>query len=61
MSSLAKAILAGAPESAPAPAESESDVAAHTAAEELLAAVESKDAKAVRRALRNLRTIDTEE
>jgi len=60
MSSLAKAIL-GNPAAPAAPAESESDVAAHTAAEELLAAVESKDAKAVRRALRNLRTIDTEE
>lgn len=63
MSTLAKAILGAAAPATPesAPAESEQDVAAHTAAEELLSAVEKKDAKALRRALKNLRTIDVED
>lgn len=60
MATLAEQILSdkGLASTPAAPAESETDVAANTAAEELLAAVESKDAKAIRRALRNLRTIE---
>jgi 2C-methyl-D-erythritol 2,4-cyclodiphosphate synthase len=62
MATLAEAILAErAPAKPSEPVESEGDAAAHAAAEEILSAVEKKDKKALRRALKNLRIIDTTE
>lgn len=62
MATLAETILASKnPAPVSEPVESEADVAAHAAADEILEAVEKKDRKALRRALKNLRTIDIED
>lgn len=63
MATLAQTILSAKADSAgaPAPVASDSDVAADVAAEEVLSAFEKKDKAALRRALKNLRIIDSED